>query len=40
VPYDFLIVATGARHSYFGHDALLANKHRPAGGVDPGYRFH
>src|SRR5215208_6097953 len=20
VPYDFLIVATGARHSYFGHD--------------------
>ena len=21
VPYDYLIVATGARHSYFGHDA-------------------
>jgi NADH dehydrogenase len=21
VPYDFLIVATGARHAYFGHDA-------------------
>ena len=20
VPYDFLIIATGARHSYFGHD--------------------
>ena len=20
-PYDYLIVATGARHSYFGHDA-------------------
>jgi len=20
VPYDFLIVATGAAHSYFGHD--------------------
>jgi NADH dehydrogenase len=21
VPYDYLVVATGARHSYFGHDA-------------------
>jgi NADH dehydrogenase len=20
VPYDYLIVATGARHAYFGHD--------------------
>src|SRR3989475_5230867 len=20
IPYDYLIVATGARHSYFGHD--------------------
>jgi NADH dehydrogenase len=20
VPYDYLVIATGARHSYFGHD--------------------
>jgi len=20
VPYDYLVLATGARHSYFGHD--------------------
>jgi len=25
IPYDFLIVATGARHSYFGHEEWSAN---------------
>src|SRR6185295_4166201 len=25
LPYDFLILATGARHSYFGHDAWEAD---------------
>jgi NADH dehydrogenase len=26
VPYDYLIVAAGARHAYFGHDAWEAEK--------------
>lgn len=25
IPYDYLIIATGARHAYFGHDAWEAN---------------